>query len=154
MSIRLSDDEAWTFIQAGHTGILSTLRADGYPIALPIWFVVHEDRIYTRTPVAASKVKRIRRDARGSFLVEHGLHWRELQAVVVPVEASVVDDTELAELIFQKLDAKYEDFRSANQPESVKRHYAENHAIVLRPTGPFVTWDNTRLRLPGTNSER
>jgi nitroimidazol reductase NimA-like FMN-containing flavoprotein (pyridoxamine 5'-phosphate oxidase superfamily) len=151
VSIKLNDEEAWAFLRAGHTGILSTLRADGYPVALPIWFVVENETIYTRTPVTASKIKRIRRDSRGSFLVEHGLHWRELQAVVVPVDARVVDDQDLSEQIFEKLDTKYEEYRSANQPDTVKRHYAENFAIAMRPTGPFVTWDNTRLRLPDTN---
>jgi PPOX class probable F420-dependent enzyme len=148
MSIALTNDEAWQFLRDGHTGVLSTMRRDGYPVALPIWFVIDGGTIYTRTPVTASKIKRIRRNPRGSFLVEHGLHWRELQAVIVPIEARIVEDKELTTHVFKLLDAKYEAFRTANQPDAVKRHYAKSFAVALQPVGPFVTWDNTRLRLP------
>ena len=45
MGISMSDDEAWHFIEQGHTGILTTLRRDGWPVALPLWFPVHDRRI-------------------------------------------------------------------------------------------------------------
>ena len=34
MSVRMSDDEAWEFLSSSHTGILTTLRADGRPVAV------------------------------------------------------------------------------------------------------------------------
>jgi nitroimidazol reductase NimA-like FMN-containing flavoprotein (pyridoxamine 5'-phosphate oxidase superfamily) len=148
MGVTLSDDEAWAFLQAGHTGILSTMRADGYPIALPLWYVIDEQVIYTRTPATASKLTRIERNPRASFLVEHGLHWRELQAVVVSVDAHIVEDGEGAARVFELMNSKYEEFRTVNLPNASKRHYSKSVAIALRPSGPFVTWDNSRLRLP------
>ena len=42
MSVRLSEDEAWSVIEGSHTGIITTLRADGSPVTLPMWFVVIE----------------------------------------------------------------------------------------------------------------
>ncbi len=38
-SLRLTDDEIWEFVAGSHTGIMTTLRRDGMPIALPVWFV-------------------------------------------------------------------------------------------------------------------
>jgi nitroimidazol reductase NimA-like FMN-containing flavoprotein (pyridoxamine 5'-phosphate oxidase superfamily) len=148
MGVTLTDDEAWAFLHEGHTGILSTMRADGYPIALPVWYVVDEQVIYTRTPASAKKLARIQRNPRASFLVEHGLQWRELQAVVVSVDAHIIDDEASASRVFELMNAKYEAFRTANLPDASKRHYSKSTAIALRPVGPFVTWDNSRLRLP------
>ena len=42
MSVRMTSDEAWEFVAAAHTGILTTLRADGFPISLPVWFIVDQ----------------------------------------------------------------------------------------------------------------
>jgi len=81
MSIRLSDDEAWAVIEAAHTGILTTLRTDGRPITLPVWFVVTDRTVCLTTPATSKKVRRIRRDPRASFLLESGREWRALAGV-------------------------------------------------------------------------
>ena len=81
MGVRLSDDEAWDYLAAGHTGILTTLRRDGWPVSLPLWYVVDGRAIYVSTPVKSKKVTRIRHDDRGSFLVESGDAWVDLAAV-------------------------------------------------------------------------
>ena len=81
--VRLDDDEAWRFLEAGHTGILTSLRRDGAPIALPVWYVVEERTIYVGGPSVTRKFARMRRDPRVSFLVERGRAWRELAAVQV-----------------------------------------------------------------------
>ena len=58
--IRLTEDEAWAEIAAAHTGILTTLRRDGMPIALPVWFVAEDRTVAMRTPGATKKIARIR----------------------------------------------------------------------------------------------
>ncbi|MGH9137555.1 MAG: pyridoxamine 5'-phosphate oxidase family protein [Acidimicrobiales bacterium] len=44
MGVRLTDDEAWAFLENGHIGILTSLRRDGWPVSLPVWFVVLDRR--------------------------------------------------------------------------------------------------------------
>jgi len=92
VGFRLTDDEAWANIDVARTGVLSTLRRDGQPIALPVWHAVIDRRIYVRTPRRTKQVARVRHDGRASFLAESGLDWAELCAVVVPVTATVVED--------------------------------------------------------------
>lgn len=31
--LRLTDDEIWTYVERAHTGVMTTLRADGMPIS-------------------------------------------------------------------------------------------------------------------------
>ena len=76
---RLSHDEIWAYVADAHTGILTTLRRDGVPIAMPLWFAAVDERIYVNT--RGKKLDRVRRDPRASFLVESGTAWRDLQAV-------------------------------------------------------------------------
>ena len=65
MSLRLSADEAWAFLEKGHTGILTSLRRDGWPISLPVWYVALEPCSVLHTgrsrPTAARVISRMRR---------------------------------------------------------------------------------------------
>ena len=92
MGVRLEADEAWAVLSSAHTGILTTLRRDGMPIALPVWFVVLDRTICVSVPARTKKVARVRHDPRASFLVESGLAWADLEAVHLTGSVEEVDD--------------------------------------------------------------
>jgi hypothetical protein len=152
MGVAMSDEEAWDFIARGHTGILATLRRDGWPVALPLWFAVHDRRIYIATPVQARKLGRIANDDRGSFLVEAGERWAELAAVHLPVRARVLDlehDEDEMTTAGGLLTEKYPDLRSRSKqmPEATRSHYRSQRLVRLTPAGPALSWDNAKIRL-------
>lgn len=150
MGVGLTDDEAWAVLEASHTGILTTLQRDGWPIALPVWFVVLDRTIYVRTPSRSKKVARVRADDRVSFLVESGAAWAQLRAVVALARARVVDDGDVVARVAAALGRKYAGFGLPRRavPDATRRHYgAAGVVIAVDPTGPFVTWDNSKLRL-------
>ncbi len=146
MSIRLSEDEAWAVVEAARTGMLTTLRADGRPVTLPVWFVALERAVYCQTPTRAKKLARIRQDPRASFLVERGDRWTELVGVHLEGSAEIVDDDEVCRQVRRALDEKYEGLgvpRSA--PSETKARYAQSAVIRFVPDGKILTWDNARL---------
>ena len=146
MSIRLSPDEAWAEIENAHTASLPTLRSDGWPVTLPVWFVVIDRAVYVRTPAQTKKVARVRRDERACFTVERGEQWGELCAVAMQCTASIVVDEELRAQVSMLLDTKYAGFRmKSTVPEATKQHYANNAFIKLEPRGRLLTWDNSRI---------
>jgi hypothetical protein len=151
VSVRLSDDEAWEELERAHTGVFTTLTRAGWPVSLPIWFVVVDRAIYVQTPERAKKLVRIGHDDRGCFLVERGERWAELAAVELPVRASVVHDPALAAVVSERLDAKYRPFRTASSrlPAATRSHYSGSVLVRLEPAGKLVSWDNARLRLLG-----
>ena len=57
MSIRLTEDEVWEELATARTGIFTTLRADGWPVSLPVWFATVDRRIYLRTPAGTKKLR-------------------------------------------------------------------------------------------------
>jgi PPOX class probable F420-dependent enzyme len=147
MSVRLTEDEAWDVLGAAHTGILTTLRRDGSPIALPVWFVVDGKTILVTGPSTTKKWVRVRRDPRVSFLVESGEAWAELEAVHVSGRAEFVDDPDWPS-IDALFDAKYGAFRtpSAAMPERTRAHYDVGRRLIrIVPEGKLLTWDNRRL---------
>ena len=146
--VRLSREEAWDTIEHSHTGIFTTLRRDGVPITLPVWFVALDQRIYLTTPGGAKKVARVRNDARSSFLVEAGERWAELKAVHLTGRALLLDDDTLRERVRAASEAKYAAFRTASaaMPSATKAHYAQTQALIcFEPDERVVSWDNARL---------
>ncbi len=150
MSVRLGRDEAWAELAVAHTGILTTRRADGVPIALPVWFVVLDERIYIGTPAHTKKVKRLRHDPVVSFLVESGQRWAELRGVHLTGQARVVDDPELRDRVQAALREKYEAYttKRAAMPEATRRHYEVETAVIeIVPDERILSWHNARLPL-------
>jgi PPOX class probable F420-dependent enzyme len=152
MTVRLSADEAWAVVEAAHTGIFTTLRRDGMPIALPVWFVALDRTVCLAAPSRTKKIARLRRDPRASFLVESGERWAELQAVHLTGTVQLVDDATLIERIDLALEHKYAGFRTARaaMPERTQAHYAGRTFLRLVPEDRIISWDNRRLPLAGS----
>lgn len=147
MSLRLTDDEIWTFVADAHTGVLTTLRRDGTPIALPVWFACIDRAIYVHT--RGRKLQRIGHDPRASFLVEAGEAWAELKAVHLTGRAEQVElDDGLRARVDAESDRKYAAFRTAasDMPAAVAATYASTMCWVrFTPDGRVLSWDNAKL---------
>ena len=146
-SPRMTPDECWSTLTDAHTGILTTLRRDGVPIALPVWFAVLDHRIYLQT--RGRKLQRLRHDPRASFLVESGEHWADLKAVHLTGVADVVDlDEDMSRRLGEELERKYAAFRSRSvMPEATAAYYAKAITGVVRftPDDRILNWDNAKL---------
>ena len=93
-------------------GCIDTLRKDGMPITLPIWFVMLDRKIYVQGPAKTKKFNLVRNDPRCSFLVESGKRWAELRAVQLNGQARIVEDEAMKARVKAAMDAKYDAFRS------------------------------------------
>ena len=148
MSVRMTEDEAWAMLDEAPTGILTTLRRDGRPVALPVWFLALDRRIYVVT--RGRKVERLRHDPRCSFLVETGERWVDLRAVHVDCIAEELDlGDEPCPGITKGIAEKYAALRTkrADMPDDTRKHYeqAAGAFIELIPDGKLLTWDNRKL---------
>jgi PPOX class probable F420-dependent enzyme len=149
MTIRLTADEAWEAVGAAHTGILTTLRRDGMPIALPVWFVVDDRTLAMTTPAGTKKLARVRHDPRASFLVESGERWVELRAVHLTGRVEIVEDATAKSRIEAAVNDKYAAFRPpvANLPAATQAYYASQVFLRFVPEGRILTWDNGRIAM-------
>jgi nitroimidazol reductase NimA-like FMN-containing flavoprotein (pyridoxamine 5'-phosphate oxidase superfamily) len=150
MTVRLSGDEAWEFVDASSTAIVTTLRRDGFPIALPVWFVVIDHEVYIRTSSRSKKMVRVRHDDRAGVLVESGERWAELKAVSFTARAAEVTDDQLRARVLGLLGEKYRGRRQPRStlPAATVQHYEASEAIIrLTPAGKLLTWDNAKVPL-------
>ncbi|MGD9703727.1 MAG: pyridoxamine 5'-phosphate oxidase family protein [Acidimicrobiia bacterium] len=147
-SPRMSDDEIWAFVTDSHTGIMTTLRRDGMPISLPLWFVCLDRAIYVRT--RGKKLARIANDPRAAFLVESGVAWSDLRAVHLTGRADLVDlDGALADRYRAEVDRKYAAHKTArsDMPKATADAYATAIGGIVRftPDERVLHWDNRKL---------
>jgi nitroimidazol reductase NimA-like FMN-containing flavoprotein (pyridoxamine 5'-phosphate oxidase superfamily) len=144
---RMTPDEVEEYLRDGHTGILTTLRRDGVPIAMPLWYAYLDGRVYAQT--RGRKLQRIRHDPRSSFLVETGDRWADLKAVHLTGVSDVVDlDDELSRRFREEIDRKYAGFTSrSSMPKETAEFYAKALSGVVRftPDARVLNWDNTKL---------
>lgn len=154
MSIRLTPEQTWDVLATAHTGIFTTLRRDGMPIALPVWFVALDRTICLAAPSRTKKIARLRHDPRASFLVESGEKWVELEAVHLTGRCELLDlerDHDLIVRIDDELDRKYAAFRAdhSRMPEKTQEHYAARTFIRFVPDARVLTWRNANMPLTG-----
>jgi PPOX class probable F420-dependent enzyme len=146
--VKLSEEEIWLRLAGAHTAIVTTLRRDGMPISLPVWFVVEDRTVVFSSPTRARKVDRLVRDPRAALLVESGRYWRDLAAV--HLTGTVQFERDKAEI--QRLDGliarKYAPYRdTAAMPHKAQQHYAEKTFMRLVPEERVLSWDNSRIAL-------
>ena len=65
----MSDEAREKFLTETRLGVLSTLRDDGAPISVPVWFEWDGSHARMFTTASSGKVARLARDARASLLV-------------------------------------------------------------------------------------
>jgi nitroimidazol reductase NimA-like FMN-containing flavoprotein (pyridoxamine 5'-phosphate oxidase superfamily) len=147
MGITMSDADIWRMLDTAEKGVFVSLRQSGAPIALPVWFVAHEESIYLRTPARSKKVTRVTADDRVAFLVDDGRAWAELRGIHISGTAQVVDDPQLTETIGTLIDTKYAGLRTASseRPAATNKHYSDRRLIRIEPD-QIMSWDNHLLR--------
>jgi PPOX class probable F420-dependent enzyme len=103
---QMSDSERDAFLAEPRYAILTTLRRDGSPVSVPVWFDWDGRCVRMFTHEVTPKLKRIQNDARASVLVANNVDEKE-KWVAFDGEIAVRNDggIELAE----KLAGRYWD---------------------------------------------
>lgn len=92
--IRMTDDEVAAFLRGRHTMNIATLRADGTPHLVAMWYGFLGDAPAFWTYGKSQKILNLRRDPRITCLVEEGDDYSELIGVELVGRAEILDDRE------------------------------------------------------------
>ena len=149
MGVSLNAQEQIAHLEGAHTGIITTLRRDGWPVSLPVWFAVLNGRVYLSSPSGAAKLKRVRHDPRCSFLAESGKAWVDLIAVEFRAHAVVLPPGAESAAAEEALWRKYDAFRPPTEllPDVMRQHYGDQVIIRLDQEGDAISWSNAKVRL-------
>ncbi len=103
----LADPKVQAFLAAKDVVLLATVRADGGPLAVPMWFI-HDGQALTMLSVAGTrKVDNLRRDARVCVVAEAGTR-RDVRGVTVFGRAGFLDDSPERRGLVERFHAKYD----------------------------------------------
>lgn len=130
---KMNDDERERFLAEPRYGILTTVRSDGLPIGVPVWFDWDGETVRMFTGVNSPKIKRLQGDPRASLLVVN--HLTENEAWVSfdgPVSIHEEGGLELAEA----LAPRYWDLSDPRRQETLelwRKAAAAMRLLELRP---------------------
>jgi len=144
-AIAIDEAERRRYVAEALTIILVSTGGDGYPHAVPMWFVVDDDgRICMTTYARSQKAVNLRRNPRVALLVESGERYDELKGVLIRGTAEVLEDVELCVRVLTRVHAKHAG-GVAEGIEDLMRAQARKR-VVLRITPERVaSWDHKKL---------
>jgi len=130
----MTDEERDRFLAEPRYGILTVLRADGSPIAVPVWFDWSGEVIRMFTSVISPKMKRLQADPRASLLVVNHLAeheaWVAFDGLVSIHEAGGLD-------LAEQLSTRYWDLSDPERQRTLelwRKAAAALRVLELKPT--------------------
>ena len=90
--ITMTDDEVVEFIADRRTVVLATVKADGRPHLVPMWFVPDGSTIEVWSYGRSQKTVNLRRDPRATLLLETGDSYDQLRGVSLECDVELLDD--------------------------------------------------------------
>jgi PPOX class probable F420-dependent enzyme len=152
--ITMTPAEQVGFLEAGMTLIVTTLDKKGQPHIAPMWYFLDEGKIVFRSFTKSQKIVNLRRDPRITVLVETGIAYSELQAVMIQGTARLVDGADDPGYLlesYRRLAAKYPmigpdpiDLDATALEAAFGRFAPKNTAVIVEPLRT-ITWDHRKL---------
>ena len=103
----LADAPVQTFLATKQIALLATVRADGAPLAMPMWFL-HDAATLTMISVEGTqKVRNLRRDPRVCVVAEAGGGGEDIRGVTVLGRAEFLADGPERRALAERFHEKY-----------------------------------------------
>ncbi len=152
--ISMTAAERSAFLEGGMTLIVTSLGRDGQPHVAPMWYFVDDGNVVFRSFTKSQKIVNLRRDPRLTVLVERGVAYADLQAVMIQGTARLVDGADSPGYLlesYRRLAAKYPmvgpdpiELEPAALEAAFGRFAPKNTAVIVEPRR-IVSWDHGKL---------
>lgn len=152
--ISLTPEELEAFLAEKMTLVVTTLGKDGHPHTSPMWFFIDDGKIVFRSFTKSQKIVNLRRDPRITVLVERGIAYSELQAVMIKGTARLIDGADDPAYLlesYRRLAARYPmmgpdpvELDPVALEQAFGKFAPKNTAVVVEPDR-IISWDHTKL---------
>jgi PPOX class probable F420-dependent enzyme len=147
--ITMSEDEVLAFLDEERVMTCATLRPNGMPHLMPLWYVVRDGRLWAWTFAKSQKTKNLERDPRATLQVEAGRdQYHLLRGVMLETEVTIHRDVDLVTDLGLEIFGRY----GGNDDGDVAPEVREmvKAQAVKRVGFEFVetkraTWDHRKL---------
>jgi hypothetical protein len=146
--IRMTDEEAFAFLDEQRTVTCATIGPRGWPHLMPLWYLVRAApeadgpwRIWAWTYGKSQKVRNLERDPRATLQVEAGDEYQDLRGVMLECDVVLHRDGPLVQEFGEALFRRYNgdaaaDVVAAQAPKRVVLEFVERRR---------ATWDHRKL---------
>jgi len=143
--IRMTDDEAESFLDEQRTMAVATIGRDGFAHVVAMWYVLLDGKLAFWTYAKSQKAVNLRRDHRVTCLVESGEAYDELRGVQIKGRATLIDDPaevlRLGETIWER-------YAGGPLNEAMRQMVAaqarKRIGVIVEPV-ETATWDHRKL---------
>lgn len=147
--ITMTDAEVADFISETHTVVLGTVKPDGRPHLVPLWFVYDEPVIEAWSFAKSQKTLNLRRESPATLLLEAGQTYDQLRGVSLECDVELLEAAEDVERIGLALRRRYGGEESGEFDEELAREQlrpqvAKRVGFRFRPTR-VLSWDHRKL---------
>jgi PPOX class probable F420-dependent enzyme len=152
--ISFSAEEIEQFLADDKTLIVTTLGKDGHPHTAPMWFFTDDGKIVFRSFTKSQKIVNLARDPRITVLIERGVAYTELQAVMITGTARLIDGVDDPDYVleaYRRLAARYPmvgpepvDMAPDALEQAFGRFAPKNTVVIVEPE-KIISWDHTKL---------
>src|SRR5438128_4030304 len=143
--IRMSDDEARAFLEAGRDLQVASINADGTPHLMTMWYAMQDGQVSFWTYGKSQKVVNLRRDPRLTVLVATGERYDDLKGVSIQGRAEIVDDPSA---VSRYGEAVYERYWGPLDSDAVRdgvRTMGAKRVVIIVKPEKIVSWDHSKL---------
>ncbi|MGP4017246.1 pyridoxamine 5'-phosphate oxidase family protein [Saccharopolyspora sp. 5N708] len=148
--ITMSDEEIVEFIDQRRIVVLATVKSDGRPHLVPMWFVPDGPVIEVWSYGRSQKTLNLRRDPRATLLLETGAEYGELRGVSLECDVQVLESPADVERIGLSLAQRYGSLSpnglvSDEQARAgLRARAAKRVGLRFTPTRT-ISWDHRKL---------
>jgi len=154
-AIRMTEREAWAWLEKGGNCSLATIDRDGYPHIVAMAYAIEDGDIVMTSFAKAQKVVNLYRNPRAAVMVESGRNYHTLKGVMVRGRAEIIANTEkvlhVLDLIGRRLttgDGKqsHRDQAGVGDPISEQaRRLASKRVVIRLHPEKWASWDHSKL---------
>lgn len=135
----MTKERAMEFLQEGtRTGNVATVRADGRPHVVPVWFIVEDENVLFTTWHTSIKARNLIRDGRAAMSVD--LAEPPYAYLLVEGAVTVLDDPEVSLRVATAAAARY--MGSDRAEEFGRRNGVSGELVVRMDIEHFVGADD------------
>jgi PPOX class probable F420-dependent enzyme len=141
----MTPQEVAVMLAESRTLQVATIKADGWPHLVPMWFTLERERPAFWTYARSQKVANLRRDPRISVLVEAGDTYEELRGVSIQGRGEIVEDSDAVLALGERIYERYwGPITDEGVRESVRVMGAKRVGVIVVPE-VAVSWDHRKL---------
>ena len=136
----MTQAEIENFLNGVHLARVATVRPDGRPHVVPIWYLWEEGRLYFETARKAVKANNLRVNPHIAVTIDMTAGGLRLKYVILEGQATLIEDSPTVRQIAERIYSRYVGIEGLQTPTVQKMLNVDFVIVQLIPT-KFITMD-------------